>query len=561
MGYEIGYSMAALPYDFKESYCRNDDFASTFAKLVEELYKNTGKKVTIIAHSYGNLNSYFNILAKELQSKIENYIAIAPPFGGAHKAADLIFRGSTEYEVKYTGINFTPFAMGIAFPNMGVGAQLLSYNYLETTKADSPNLSTAFGKYLEYSTCMMENNMDEECLTNKQPIISLLPDVLGWMNNDKICSVRDSNRELLKKKFNKDVGANDIKPTSDPCDFMFIDFNKCAIAKKGNKDDRKDIINFVCDDTTENNGFYLRETDKEKKNIVSLFEYAHKPEEHKKDLDDLCKVRTPKDKTCNIPKSFYDDYKDIKSLIKEQIELCRNPKQRNNEVFTDLSKLKHPGVKTYIIANRSYQTIGGFTFTDANDKTLERDEIYYVGGDGTVQGDSPIYAGLKWIEDRKNNPKLPKATILDFCAPVPSIDTFNKDKVNNADALKYYYESFADFSNSKKSDYLFLDCKCKSKSFYKTDGILGGSNIAPCNHVDMLSDPNILNFISDISIGNNIPSYEDKNLDFLEDYDEETPLNKCHDIFSQTYFKTLFKRNKKNKNKNKKYSRRFSRKN
>ena len=49
--------MAELSYDFKESRCNdNTAFENLFFDLVKNLYDNTGKKVVIIGHFYGNFN-------------------------------------------------------------------------------------------------------------------------------------------------------------------------------------------------------------------------------------------------------------------------------------------------------------------------------------------------------------------------------------------------------------------------------------------------------------------------------------------------------------------------
>lgn len=51
------------------------------------MYKLTGKKVSIIGHSMGNLNILYNLhhLDKIFKKKyVRNYMAIAPPFLGSY---------------------------------------------------------------------------------------------------------------------------------------------------------------------------------------------------------------------------------------------------------------------------------------------------------------------------------------------------------------------------------------------------------------------------------------------------------------------------------------------
>ena len=46
-----------MPYNFIESY-RNNSFKNNFKANLKRLYELTGKKVIIIAHSFGNINTY-----------------------------------------------------------------------------------------------------------------------------------------------------------------------------------------------------------------------------------------------------------------------------------------------------------------------------------------------------------------------------------------------------------------------------------------------------------------------------------------------------------------------
>jgi hypothetical protein len=84
-GFRSGLSMQALPYDFRKDY-RESDLNGKFGRVLTELNKNTGKKVVIIAHSFGNLQTVYQ-LSKKTQSwkdaTIARYIAIAPPYMGS----------------------------------------------------------------------------------------------------------------------------------------------------------------------------------------------------------------------------------------------------------------------------------------------------------------------------------------------------------------------------------------------------------------------------------------------------------------------------------------------
>jgi hypothetical protein len=84
IGYVSGLTVQAMPYNFYYTYRRNE-FGLNFIPNLDRLIKNTGKKVTIIAHSMGNLNVLHNIkqmTKQEKEDKIFNYVVMAAPFLG-----------------------------------------------------------------------------------------------------------------------------------------------------------------------------------------------------------------------------------------------------------------------------------------------------------------------------------------------------------------------------------------------------------------------------------------------------------------------------------------------
>ena len=54
-GYSFGFSLGALPNDFRRYLSTNNFATKVFRYLIESFYENTGKPVIIIAHSFGNL--------------------------------------------------------------------------------------------------------------------------------------------------------------------------------------------------------------------------------------------------------------------------------------------------------------------------------------------------------------------------------------------------------------------------------------------------------------------------------------------------------------------------
>lgn len=61
MGYVAGLTAQAIPYDFRLSY-RTNDVPRVWNSILDDLYQITGKKVSIVSHSMGNMNVYHNLL-------------------------------------------------------------------------------------------------------------------------------------------------------------------------------------------------------------------------------------------------------------------------------------------------------------------------------------------------------------------------------------------------------------------------------------------------------------------------------------------------------------------
>lgn len=86
-GYKLGVTVQALPYDFRID-VRENLLNRKFKKVINDMNEMLGKKVTILAHSFGNFqtaNFLWNMSQAEKDAKIARYIGIAPPFSGAVK--------------------------------------------------------------------------------------------------------------------------------------------------------------------------------------------------------------------------------------------------------------------------------------------------------------------------------------------------------------------------------------------------------------------------------------------------------------------------------------------
>ena len=100
-GYEKGFSLAAVPNDFRKFISTNKFSHDALVYHVNRMYELTGKPVVIIAHSFGNLVT-LDALNKEkndkrFTSKIKKWISLAPPFAGASKATEYFLNGMDDF--------------------------------------------------------------------------------------------------------------------------------------------------------------------------------------------------------------------------------------------------------------------------------------------------------------------------------------------------------------------------------------------------------------------------------------------------------------------------------
>ena len=88
-GYKIGASLQALPYDWR-MHNGQSSLNETFPRVISTLKQLFGKKVTIVSHSLGNLQTAYHLWKTDQTFKdanIARYLAMAPPFIGAPRAA------------------------------------------------------------------------------------------------------------------------------------------------------------------------------------------------------------------------------------------------------------------------------------------------------------------------------------------------------------------------------------------------------------------------------------------------------------------------------------------
>ena len=512
-GYSRGFSLAALPYDFKEAECENKYFAESFNKVINMLYENTGKKVIIISHSYGNLNvNYqlsYHIENSQLKGKIKHLINIAGPLTGTFKSEQLLASGSRELLMFNKGgvvAGFERSEQSLIIPFARSSYQLRKYNINDILPEEEYKvLREAIKDRIQRENCEKEfelfDNNDEYCQVSDK-FNELFKNELPFLNDKNICAMNKNwkkNYDSFSCKSENQI--DETHPLYHPCHFHFLDYEKCPYVKI-----TKDRLNYMsnaakarlmCANTPKLEAFYfcsneekLRDSKRCGTNFVEKY------------------ISNPKNfpqKEVNFDGEDIYDY--MSDIVKEFSNQC--PKSSI-----------HPDINTTFIFNKSFETkIAAFFTYDETTKLLSypnKSDLIYSGGDGTVESESLMYPIFKILYDKQREKFKSKINLVDYCSPV------NKSK---------FFDSSKDDINQL---YTFLNCECRTDELYNTE-----KSNSDCNHASMLGDPNLVNYLSTLilSIGDE-KEYENLNIKEIAkkiDQDNGYFPQKCNKIYEQIY--------------------------
>lgn len=111
-GYLIGLTLQAMPYDWRLPYYDNQVHHELIS-IIETMASINGKKVSVIAHSMGNINA-INVFSQMTESQrsslIQRYFALAPPYLGAPKTWSMLIGSAGDYNSGVFGMDFYTFS-------------------------------------------------------------------------------------------------------------------------------------------------------------------------------------------------------------------------------------------------------------------------------------------------------------------------------------------------------------------------------------------------------------------------------------------------------------------
>ena len=495
LGYRDGFSLAGLPNDFRRYLATNNFATNVFKSQINRLYKNTGKQVIIIGHSYGTLLSLTNLLKnqndKEFMKKIKKFIALAPPFAGSGELLKTFLQASKEFDASKLWIN----------AQFKIFGQYLMYKSLPTVMELRPQSIS--------SRIFMDSSYAE------------LSDALrGRLDIERDCKKRDCDISEIKKKtssfdnlfkgyfpslldpecsYESNIGGNN-EVINRKCYTSIYNVGDCPSMITKSVDPNEDNFenDFYCNKFGKTY-FYQGECDDEKRNCLDKMFYSNKCPNVYNDKEAVnFLINRFNDKFSkiygNISQSYFDSYENIKNGVEKSIE--------HQKKISLINDLPIPPVDTELIYTSFYPTIASLVVDD--DDFTKEGIIYNKGGDGTVPTWSSLLTGLKWIYEKKKNNLSQKIKLIEYCSRL-------------AKSGQYKYDP------NKNQNFAAIGCVCiEEKSNVYIDN--KDKKIDKCSHGQMLSDDYLNSYIisviekESISVTNSkknaVKNYNPKN-DFI----------------------------------------------
>lgn len=490
MGYRAGFSIGAVPFDFRKFVGTNHLFKAIFKSQVDRLYANTGKKVVIVAHSYGALNT-LNQLAygdKSLTEKIKKFIAIGAPLGGASKDIEIFTTGTTEFSKNF---NFIGHEMEVGLSTFG--QKLFAATFPAGYELrPHPILSNVFNdeKYKDFKLALLERiNLEKECKIKDcssdyiQKNSEIFSKVFAGLPNlsEKECQVLDLLKGHKFKDFKSKFDSNPELnfPNILPCRYSIYNIAQCPILRyrKGEKEDAS-ILESHCDESdkelsSKNLNYYNQECAKNKNCIDDFFKdnfnYPFSDARISEIIKKFNNTYSRDFPGLNVNNTkFFDSREEIKGKISKMIDFYNK--------ISPLKNMDIPKVDTILIYGNLLPTVTAYLFDQEKNKDVFKNEDkLYKGGDGTVPAWASLIPGLKWLYEKNTQKLSQNIQIVEYCSLL------------GLKGSKYAYTK-----ETKNNPFLALPCECMDNDFYLFNKV---TNDGPCTHPKMVSDKNVIKFV------------------------------------------------------------------
>ena len=501
MGYEEGFSMMGLPYDYRRFLATNKYIANTFQYQINKLYNNTGKPVVLITHSYGTLLGLNNLIKeenKDLLKKIKKFIAIAPPFSGSDKLLDVFLKGHHEWDysfeifgevIKIT--DFDLFGQQMMFSSMPMLFELRPLSGIVDYINANKDFKEALLERLNLEKNCDEKNCDESYIKEnsvkfKEIFGEYFPDL-----NDNECKYDQTPKKDKYVWYNK-CRSNLYNIIECP---MLLnktdDFNPTEIEKYCGQKSSNIFYNEICSsDTNCLDQIYLKEVpypfDDQEKTQFLIDRFNKKFKKYYQPID----------------KNYFEPV----DSIKKRIEIIMNK-------YNEISKTKNlpfPNINIDLVYNNFKRTATAFIYDKKNKEQFTNEEKLFKGGDATVNNWSSLLSGFKWIHEKKKNNLQQNITLIEYCSMLGKNGKYAFDKEKGIN-----------------TNFVALDCECLNKKSIYDKG-------KSCEHAPMINDESVIEYIKYEIYGKN-----DKNLwkesknKALNNFSDKNYVDECNnDMFN-----------------------------
>jgi len=463
-GYKPGFSLGGVPNDYRKFLANNIFTTNAIRYQIENLYKNTGKSVVLIGHSYGT-NTLLENLVKEENSdilpKIKKFVAVGPPFAGSAELITRFFEAD-QFSKRFSYLNvemraeLDKFGWGMIINTLPIAIELRPLPIIGELFNDP--------EYKELGDAIKERlYLEKEC---------------GYQlcDDDKIEKYSVKFDSLFKGyypsltepvcKFESIIAKN-TNYFNRKCLTEMYNIVDCPIIIEAQKDDSGNLPddfgsycgksgdNLYFQQECNNNGrkcldeaYYTKlnypfEESEKTQYFIDRW-YINKYNEYYSEIDGMNEYPS-REKYLSSPKKQIDFYNRISSN----------------------KKLIRPSVDTDIVFSIFEPTVAAFIYNENDYSSGGRK--HNKGGDGDVPTWSPIITGLKWIYEGKKNNLDNKIRFVQYCSRLG----------RNSD---YVYDA------GKDQNFAALSCKCiNSSNNYH--------NSKSCSHSQMINDPYFFQYV------------------------------------------------------------------
>ena len=500
-GYNVGFSLGALPNDYRRYLATNNFASKVFVSQINRLYNNTGKPVTIIAHSYGTLLTLTNLIknenSKEFMKKIKKFVAMAPPFAGSSKLLDIFLHGTQDFNSPV--INYPQFGQYLLYKSLPTAMELRPLSIASKIFLDFEykELGDALRNRLEIeSKCKSQDCNINEIREKTSSFDSIFKDYFPSLL-DPECSYEsdiEGNQNTLNRK----------------CFTNIYNVGNCpSIIKKSEKPTVEKFQNdYYCNKYGEH-FFYQGECEDTKRNCLDEIYYSDKCPYVYSDNDAvnfmLKRFEKFSEEYAVITRDYFDSHETIRSGLKNSIEYLNK--------ISLIKELPIPPVDVDIVYASFHPTIASLVLDD-NDFTKEG-IILTKGGDDTVPTWSSLLTGLKWIYDKKKKNLNQKIKLIEYCSRLAKTGQYQYNK-------------------NKEQNFAANSCRCldQDKNVY----LKMKDDTDKCNHAQMLQDENLFEYLYSVvndpkEVVNEIPEFKINAAKFYKpEYDYEQECNR--DIYN-----------------------------